>query len=120
MGGKARIRWQRHGAAAVGWRERRRAICRTCLQRLAPKPSFCAPPPVSQSADATIGTIKALEARQDRQRSQLDGVAATATLADTKCATLQAEVARLQRRVHGGGSPLGGSDSPRRSPFRLY
>lgn len=74
--------------------------------------------PSLQGADATIGTIKALEARQDRLRSEVQSTAATAHLADAKVASLAAEVARLQRRVHAPtGSPL----SPGRRPdWRLY
>ncbi|KAL4440068.1 hypothetical protein ABPG75_003069 [Micractinium tetrahymenae] len=74
---------------------------------------------VDQSADATIGTFKALEARVDKHRSELGAVAATATLADAKAASLAAEVARLQRRVHGG-SPLGGSGSKAAATYRVY
>ena len=68
-----------------------------------------------QSTDATVGTIRALEARQDKLRSDLHSVAATATLADAKAASLAAEVARLQRRMH---SPAPGS--PARPAFRVY
>lgn len=73
---------------------------------------------VDKSAGATIGTIKALEARQDRARSELHSVAATATLAEAKGAT---EVARLQRRIHGGGLLLGGGGGGGRAgPYRMY
>ncbi|PRW33219.1 hypothetical protein C2E21_7740 [Chlorella sorokiniana] len=74
---------------------------------------------VDKSSDATIGTLKALEARQDKMRSELHAVAGTATLAGAKADSLMAEVARLQRRVHGsggGGSPL----SPGKAAWRLY
>ncbi len=78
-------------------------------------------PCLPQSSDATIGALKALEARQDKMRSELHAVAGTATLAGAKADSLAAEVARLQRRVHGSGgagSPL----SPRggKAAWRLY
>lgn len=76
-------------------------------------------PACLQSADATIGTFKALEARVDKHRSELGAVAATATLADAKAATLAAEVARLQRRMHGGTS-LGGTGGKVAATFRVY
>lgn len=79
------------------------------------------PPRPPQSADATIGTLKALEARQDKMRSELHAVAGTATLAGAKADSLASEVARLQRRVHGSGgagSPL--SPGGGKAGWRLY
>lgn len=64
-----------------------------------------------------MGAVKALEARQDKLRSDVAATACTATLAEAKASGLAAEVARLQRRVHGAGSPLG---SPGKATFRLY
>lgn len=84
------------------------------------RPTSPARPPShpAQSSDATIGTIKGLEARQDKQRTELHSVATTATLAEAKTATLAAEVARLQRRVHGpSSSPLRAGC---KAEFRLY
>lgn len=77
------------------------------------------PPPSCQSSEATLGTIKALEARLDRQRADVATAGTTAALADARASALSAEVARLQRRFHTGfGSPL--ASPSRGGQFRLY
>lgn len=114
----------------LGWKLLRKA--RGCCRRQARAPHnepaalpghpfhLHSAPLAPQSSNATIGTLKALEARQDKLRSEVHAVAGTATLAGARADALAAEVARLQRRVHGsGGSPLPPGSGGKQA-WRLY